>query len=70
MQQTNLAANIRAELARNGKTQSELADHLGITRQALSQRLLDRVDFRMGEVTAAASFLNTTIAALVGENAA
>ncbi len=51
-------------------TQSELADHLGITRQALSQRLLDRVDFRMGEVTAAARFLNTTIAALVGEVAA
>lgn len=70
MQQTNLAANIRAELARIGKTQSDLADHLGITRQALSQRLLGRVDFRMGEVTATASFLNTTISALVGEVAA
>ncbi len=70
MQQTNLAANIRAELARNGKTQSDLADHLGITRQALSQRLLGRVDFRMGEVTAAATFLGTTIATLVGEVAA
>lgn len=70
MQQTNLAANIRAELARIGKTQSDLADHLGITRQALSQRLLGRVDFRMGEVTATANFLNTTISALVGEVAA
>ncbi|MBP6571334.1 MAG: hypothetical protein QG655_3235 [Actinomycetota bacterium] len=70
MQQTNLAANIRAELARNGKTQSDLADHLGITRQALSQRLLGRVDFRMGEVTATASFLSTSISALVGEVAA
>lgn len=70
MQQTNLAANIRAELARNRKTQSDLADHLGITRQALSQRLLGRVDFRMGEVTAAATFLGTTIATLVGEVAA
>lgn len=70
MQQTNLAANIRAELARNGKTQTQLADHLGITRQALSQRLLGRIDFRMGEVTATATFLGTTISALVGEVAA
>ena len=70
MQQTNLAANIRAELARNGKTQADLAELLGITRQGVSQRLLGRVDFRLRELSLIADFLGVTVTALLGEAAA
>ena len=70
MQQTTLIANIRAEMARNGKTQTDLAQLLGITRQSVSQRMLGRVDFRVSEVQAIATSLNVTVADLIGEAAA
>lgn len=65
MQQTDLSANIRAELARRGKSQGDLAELLGITRQGVSQRLLGRVDWRISELQAIAAMLGTTVGQLV-----
>jgi len=65
MQHIDLAANIRAELARNSKSQGDLAELLGITRQGVSQRLLGRVDFRLGELRTISEFLGVTVGELV-----
>ena len=65
--QSLLAANIRAELARKGKTQADLAELLGITQQGISRRMLGHVDFRLGEITKIADFLGVTVAALLSE---
>ena len=65
MQQTDLSANIRAELARRGKSQGDLAQLLGITRQGVSQRLLGRVDWRISELQTIAEMLGTTVGQLV-----
>jgi transcriptional regulator with XRE-family HTH domain len=63
--QTHVVANIRAELARRGKTQEDLAEALGIARQNISQRLRNRVSFRIEELQAVADFLGIPIADLL-----
>ncbi|WP_373202627.1 helix-turn-helix transcriptional regulator [Mycobacterium marinum] len=68
--QSHVAANVRAELARKNKRQEHLADLLGFTRQAVSQRLLGRVDFRVAELQAIADYLEVPISALVGDSKA
>lgn len=57
MQQTTVAANVRAELARRRITQSEVAERLGVSRQNIAQRLNGSVDFRVGELLAIADLL-------------
>jgi len=63
--QSHVAANVRAEIARRGKTQGDIAAVLGFTRQSLSQRLLGRVEFRASELQAIADHLGVSIAELV-----
>ena len=57
MQQTTVAANVRAELARRRIRQSEVAARLGVSRQNVAQRLNGSVDFRVGELLAIADLL-------------
>ncbi|WP_165692431.1 helix-turn-helix transcriptional regulator [Mycobacteroides abscessus] len=67
--QSHVADNVRAEAARRGKNQGDLAQLLGISRQGVSQRLLGRIEFRVGELQAIAAFLNVPIATLVPDQA-
>ncbi len=68
--QSHVPANIRAEVARAGKNQADIAELLGITRQAVSQRMLGRVDFRISEITAIANYLGVPSSALIDGTAA
>lgn len=65
MQQTNVPANVRAELARRRIRQTEVADRLGVSRQNVSQRLNGTVDFRVGELIAIADMCGITLAELI-----
>lgn len=65
MPHSHVTANIRAEVARKGKNQGDLAKLLGITRQGISQRMLGRVDFRVSEVQKIADYLGVPMAALL-----
>jgi transcriptional regulator with XRE-family HTH domain len=69
MTQTNVAANVRAELARKRISQTQIAEHLGVSRQNVAQRLNGRVDFRVGELIAIAALLDIPAAAFLKEPA-
>lgn len=66
MQQIDVAANVRAELARRRITQTDVAQRLGVSRQNVAQRLNGSVDFRVGELISIANMLGITIGDLVG----
>jgi transcriptional regulator with XRE-family HTH domain len=66
MQQIDVAANVRAELARRRITQTDVAERLGVSRQNVAQRLNGSVDFRVGELISIANMLEITIGDLVG----
>ena len=66
MQHIDVAANVRAELARRRITQTDVAQRLGVTRQNVAQRLNGSVDFRVGELILIANMLGITIGDLVG----
>jgi len=66
MQQIDVAANVRAELARRRITQTDVAERLGVSRQNVAQRLNGSVDFRVGELISIANMLGITIGDLVG----
>lgn len=53
--------NIKAELARRDRSQSELAGELGMTGASLSRRLSGRVDITMGELLAFAAALDVSV---------
>lgn len=65
MQQIDVAANVRAELARRRITQTDVAQRLGVSRQNVAQRLNGSVDFRVGELISVADMLGITIAELL-----
>ena len=65
MQQIDVAAHVRAELARRRITQTDVAQRLGVSRQNVAQRLNGSVDFRVGELIAVADMLGITIAELL-----
>ena len=67
--QSHVAANVRAEMARRRKRQEDIAELLSLTRQGVSQRLLGRVDFRIGELQAIADYLSVPISVLLTDNA-
>lgn len=65
-----VAATVRAELARQRKTQRDLAAALGISQQTVSRRLAGETPFAIDEIEAAARFLGVSVGALVQDMAA
>ena len=59
------AANIRAELARRGLTQSDVAPHLGLTRQAVSRRLVGPTPFTLDQLYKIAELVGVPISVLI-----
>lgn len=57
-------------MARHGKTQADISELLGITRQGVSQRLLGRIDFRVAELQKIATYLDIPVSELLGETKA
>jgi transcriptional regulator with XRE-family HTH domain len=66
----HLRAAIRAEMARHGRTQREMADLLGLTQPTVSGRMSGRTDFTITELRAVARWLGVSVSALIGEDAA
>ena len=62
----NVTANIRAELARRGRTQGDLAEALGMHPMTISKRMTGQADWWIGEIPAAADWLGIPLAALFG----
>lgn len=56
-----VASNVRAEMARRGRTQSQLANCLGVTRPAVSRRLTGQTEFSAGELIETARFLGVPV---------
>jgi transcriptional regulator with XRE-family HTH domain len=63
---SRVAANIRAEVARQQIPQTRLAAALGLSQQAISRRLLGRTSLTVDELEAFASILNVEVAVLFG----
>ncbi len=63
---TPLNAEIRANMARKGLNGGDVASMLGLSRGAVSRRLTGQTDWTVNELTAVASFLGVTVAALLG----
>lgn len=60
-----VAASIRAELARQRKSGSALARHLGVPQSSVSRRLLGHVPFDVDQIAATAEFLGVPMSALL-----
>jgi transcriptional regulator with XRE-family HTH domain len=58
-------ANIKAEMARAGVKQAQLAAALNLPQAAISRRLHDLTPWRVNEVQAIAAFLGVPIAVLL-----
>lgn len=63
-----IAANVRAEVARQRKTQAQLAGRLGITQQAMSRRLHGFTPFSVDELAIVADEVGVTVSSLIGES--
>ncbi len=70
MEETNVAAEVRAAIARKQASKVELAEKLGMTPSALSRRVNGHIKFNADEVAMVADVLNVTVASLYGEAAA
>ena len=64
-----VAANIRAELARQKKTQAQLADVWGINAASVSKRMSGAVPVDVDEVHKAAVWLGVPVARLIEDAA-
>lgn len=65
-----VASNIRAEMARRGVRQSDLAVALEMSQGSLSKRLAGKARFDLAELQTAADFLGVTVASLLVGDAA
>lgn len=65
-----VARNVRAEMVRAGRTQSQIAGRLGISQQSLSRRLSGLTSFTIDELAVIATTLEVRLTDLVGEVAA
>lgn len=65
-----VATEIRAHLARQRKTQAQIAGHLGISQQAVSRRMSGAQPFDVDELHRVAAFLDVPVASLLGTDAA
>lgn len=57
--------NVRAEMARKGVTQSELAAALGLSQTVISSRLRGKTPFDVNEITTTAAFLGLPVVSLI-----
>lgn len=64
-----LLAEIKAGLARRDLTQSDLANHLSLSRGAIGRRLTGEVPFNIDELRRTATFLNVPLATLLDPTA-
>ena len=62
---TQVAANVRAEMARQRKRQADLGEVLGLTQGAVSKRMSGTVALDVDEVGKIASFLGVPVSALL-----
>lgn len=60
-----IGANIRAEMARRGVSQTAMASQMGIGQSALSKRLAGTVPLDVNELAAVARFLNVDLSVLI-----
>jgi len=60
-----IAANVRAELARRGLKQKDLAEHLRINQAGVSARVNRLTSFSAEELVATAAFLGVSVQVLV-----
>jgi predicted transcriptional regulator len=65
-----VAANIRAELARQKVSQSQVAEVLGVSQAAVSRRLSGALPFELDEIAAVADLLNVRARDLILAGAA
>jgi transcriptional regulator with XRE-family HTH domain len=63
-----VGANVRAEMARKGTTQRNLADYLGIPQTSVSRRLSGITPFDINELTAVAELLDVHLDVLLPMN--
>ena len=59
-----VAANIRAEAARRGVTQTDIAMHLGMNQSTISERYRGKREWSLAEIEAVALLLRTTTSVL------
>ena len=62
---TSVSANIRAEMARRGLGQRDLADALGLSRPAISNRLIGKTPWTVDELEIVAQGLGVEPASLL-----
>lgn len=67
MNRPDIAGAVRAELARQRKSQQDLQQRLGISRATLGRRLSGHSPFDANELVVVADFLGLSVAELVGE---
>lgn len=67
---TRTGANVKAEMARAGIGQVQLAARLGLSQTAVSSRLRGVVAFNVDELAAVARVLEVPLSALVAEEPA
>ena len=60
-----VGANVRAELARAGKTQAWLAGAIGMSQQSVSDRLRGKFPFDVNELARVADALDLDVASLM-----
>lgn len=63
-----VGANVRAEMAREGVTQTALANSLGRSQSGLSKRLRGVVPFSVADLVDIAEVLGVDVATLLGES--
>jgi transcriptional regulator with XRE-family HTH domain len=64
-QVSQLNGNVRAEMARRGLTQSDLATKAGMSQPALSRRLTGDAEWTVSELYAVAMVLRVQVTALL-----
>lgn len=65
-----IAANVRAELARGNHPRQPIADLLGLSRMGVHRRLSGETPFRVDELSKIATFLGVAVGDLIGEERA
>lgn len=62
---SKVASEVRAEMARQGKRNRELAPVLEVSEQAVSERMRGSIEFRLSELYAVARFLGVPISRFI-----